>query len=78
MFKGYTQLSNSVEWGVEQANNFLRENKGGSMGTDEYHIMLQSFIEQWRWKGGFLFSLSGIVFVTCIFGFIFKTVQRVR
>jgi hypothetical protein len=76
MITGYIQLSNSVLWGTEKAGNYVRLKMGGSMGTEQYNIILQNFIEELKWKGSILLSLSGIAFITCIFTLIIKNSSR--
>ncbi|MDQ8734995.1 hypothetical protein [Paenibacillus sp. LHD-38] len=76
MIIGYVQLNNSVLWGTEKASIYVREQMGGSMGTDQYHILLQSFIDQLKWSGSILLSLSGIVVIICIFSLLFKNSSR--
>jgi hypothetical protein len=76
MLTGYVQLNNSVLWGAEELSAYMSEI--GSMQTEQYNIMLQGFIEQLQWKGGIILSLSGIVFITCVFSLLFKNSSRLN
>lgn len=67
MIVGYVQLTNSVVWGKDKVSDYLRENMQGSMNTDEYNLMWQNFIEQYRWSGSILLCLGGIAIITCTF-----------
>ena len=78
MIAGYVQLDNSVLWGTDRANSYMRERMGGHMATEQYNIMMRNFIDQLKWKGSILLSLSGIVFITCIFSLLFKNSTRLR
>jgi len=78
MITGYLQLNNSVLWGTEKINNYVRERMGGSIGNDQYNILLQNFIEQLKWKGSILLSLSGILFIICTFTLLFKNSSRLN
>ncbi|WP_143089070.1 hypothetical protein [Paenibacillus sp. UNC496MF] len=78
MINGYVQLNNSVVWGMDKANTYMREQMGGSMDTNQFNIMLQNFIDQLKWKGSILLSLSGILFITCIFSLLFKNSSRLN
>lgn len=52
----------SVSWGHEAANGYLRA-QGGSMDTAQFTIILQEYINTYRWIGGILSVISGLAFV---------------
>jgi hypothetical protein len=72
MIAGYVQLNNSVLWGLEKVSEYMREKTQGSLDTTQYNIMLQGFIEQFKWSGIILLSLGGLAFITCIFSLLFN------
>jgi hypothetical protein len=52
----------SVSWGHAAANGYLRS-QGGSMDAAQFAIVLQEYINTYRWIGGILSILSGLAFV---------------
>jgi hypothetical protein len=55
----------SVSWGHEAANGYLRA-QGGSMDAAQFAIILQEYINTYRWIGGILSVISGLAFVKAI------------
>lgn len=72
MIGGYVQLNNSVLWGLEKVSEYMREKMQGSLDTAQYNIMLQGFIEQFKWSGSILLSLGGLAFITSNFILLFN------
>jgi hypothetical protein len=56
---------NSVAWGSEAANSYLRSQGGGMDGT-QFMIVVQESITTYRWFGVILSLISGIGFVRAI------------
>jgi hypothetical protein len=55
----------SVTWGSETANTYLRS-QGGGMDTAQFMIVLQEYINIYRWVGSILSVIGGIGFVKAI------------
>jgi uncharacterized membrane protein len=51
-------LFNSVAWGQEAANSYLRS-QGGGMDGAQFMIVLQEFISTYRWFGSILSLIAG-------------------
>jgi hypothetical protein len=62
---GLFVMLGSVTWGHEAANGYLRA-QGGSMDAAQFAIVLQEYINTYRWIGGLLSILSGLAFVKAI------------
>lgn len=58
-------LFNSVAWGQEAANSYLRS-QGGGMDGAQFMIVLQEFIKTYRWFGSILSLIGGVAFVRTI------------
>lgn len=52
-------LFNSVAWGQEAANSYLRS-QGGGMDGAQFMIVLQEFISTYRWFGSILSLIAGV------------------
>lgn len=62
---GLFVIFSSVSWGSETANAYLRSQGGGMDGT-QFTIVLQGFINMYRWIGSILSVISGLGFVKAI------------
>ncbi|MBK9924717.1 MAG: hypothetical protein IPP66_05420 [Anaerolineales bacterium] len=62
---GLLLILNSVSWGHEAANGYL-QSQGGSMDTAQFVIVLQEYINTYRWIGGILAVISGLGFIKAI------------
>lgn len=62
---GFSLLFGSVNLGSESANAYLRS-QGGSMDTAQFTIILQGYIDLYRWAGSVLSIISGLSFVKTI------------
>jgi hypothetical protein len=56
---------NSVTWGSEAANAYLRS-QGGGMDGSQFLIVFQEYIEIYRWLGSILSVIGGLGFVKTI------------
>ena len=56
---------NSVAWGSEAANSYLRS-QGGGMDGAQFMIVVQESITTYRWFGVILSLISGAGFVKAI------------
>jgi hypothetical protein len=56
---------NSVAWGHEAANSYLRS-QGGGMDGAQFMIVVQESISTYRWFGSILSLIGGIGFVRVI------------
>ncbi len=70
---GGIHLDHSVQWGSEQAGLYLANN-GGSMDTAQFHIVLQNFILQIRWKGILLAGMGGLMFFVSVLLLLVKNI----
>ena len=62
---GLFAVFNSVAWGSEAANTYLRA-QGGGMDGGQFMIIFQEYIEIYRWIGSILSIISGLGFVKLI------------
>jgi len=62
---GLFVLFKSVTWGQEAANSYLLS-QGGGMDTTQFMVILQEYINTYRWIGGILSLISGVGFVRTI------------
>ena len=62
---GLIVIFNSVGWGSDTANAYLRS-QGGNMDAAQFSIALQEYINMYRWAGGILAIISGLGFVKSI------------
>ena len=58
-------IFNSVGWGSDAAGGYLRS-QGGNMDTAQYTILLQEYINMYRWIGGILSVIGGLGVVRAI------------
>jgi hypothetical protein len=58
-------IFNSVSWGSAAANVYLRS-QGGDMDAAQFAIILQEYINAYRWLGGILSFVSGLGMVRII------------
>jgi len=58
-------IFSSVGWGSEAANAYL-SSRGGSMDTTQFTMILQEYINTYRWIGSILSVISGLGFVRAI------------
>jgi hypothetical protein len=56
---GLFVVVNSVAWGREAANSYLRS-QGGGMDTAQFMIVVQSSIDTYRWLGSILSLIGGV------------------
>lgn len=56
---------NSVAWGSEAANSYLRS-QGGGMDGAQFMIVVQESITTFRWFGSILSLIGGIGFVRAV------------
>jgi len=56
---GLIILINSVDIGIDLANQHLR-NRGGSMNADDFRILQTNHINTYRWVGGILLFVGGL------------------
>ena len=61
---GLFAILNSIHWGTEGANAYLRSQ--GGMDTAQFMIVLQEYIDIYKWIGGILAVISGLGFVRAI------------
>lgn len=64
---GLIMIFSSVTWGSATANAYLRS-QGGSMATTQFTIILQEYINMYRWIGSIVSIIGGLGFV--------KTIER--
>ena len=64
-FAGLFIVFNSVHWGSEAANAYLRS-QGGGMDTAQFTVVLQEHISNYRWMGSILSVISGLGLVKAI------------
>lgn len=62
---GLFGVFSSVPWGSEAANAFLRS-RGGGMDTAQFVIVLEGYINAYRWIGIILSIIGGLGFVKAI------------
>lgn len=62
---GLFLVFNSVSWGIEAANKYL-QSQGGGMDTSQFMIILQEYINMYRWSGSILSGISGLGFIKAI------------
>ncbi|HSL45833.1 MAG TPA: hypothetical protein VK897_20535 [Anaerolineales bacterium] len=62
---GLFVLFNSVSWGSEAANAYLRA-QGGGMDGAQFMIVFQEHISMYRWIGIILSVIGGLGFVRAI------------
>ena len=62
---GLVVVLNSVAWGSEAANAYLRA-QGGGMDGSQFMIIFQEYIKTYRWIGSILSIISGLGFVKAI------------
>jgi hypothetical protein len=62
---GLLVLFNSVAWGQAAANSYLRS-QGGGMDAGQFMIVVQEYINSYRWFGGILALISGVGLVRAI------------
>lgn len=62
---GLLLVLSSVTWGREAANGYLLS-QGGGMDTAQFVIVLQEYINTYRWIGGILAVISGLGFIKAI------------
>lgn len=62
---GLVLIFGSVGWGSGTANAYLRS-LGGSMDTGQFTVILQGYINQFRWAGSILSIIGGFGFVKTI------------
>ena len=55
----------SVGWGNDAAGGYLRS-QGGNMDTTQYTILLQEYINMYRWIGGILSIIGGLGIVRAV------------
>ena len=58
-------LFSSVAWGQGAANSYLRS-QGGGMDGAQFMIVLQEFINTYRWIGSILSLIGGVGFIRTI------------
>lgn len=56
---GIFVIFNSIPWGSEAANGYLRS-QGGGMDTTQFMIILQEYINAYRVVGGILAITGGL------------------
>lgn len=61
-FVGQMVIFESVRWGSEAANAYLRS-QGRGMDTTQFLIILQEYINVYRWIGSILSVISGLAFL---------------
>ena len=64
-FIGLFIVFNSVSWGYNAANAYLRS-QGSSMDSTQFAITLQEYINMYRWIGSILSVISGLGLVKVI------------
>ena len=62
---GLAVVANSVAWGSAAANTYLRS-QGGAMDASQFSIVLQEYIEIYRWIGSILTVIGGLGLVKTI------------
>ena len=62
---GLFMIFNSVSWGIEAANKYL-QSLGGGMDTSQFMIILQEYINMYRWSGSILSGIGGLGLVKTI------------
>lgn len=62
---GVFVMFNSVSWGSDSANAFLRAN-GGSMDTAQFMVIFQENIGTYRLIGAIASVIGGLGFLRCI------------
>ena len=55
---GLVIMTQSISWGSEAANAYLRT-QGGGMDTSQFVVILQEHIELYRWMGAILALIGG-------------------
>lgn len=63
-------LAISPTWGLGEANNYLRNQAGGSMDTTRFTALVQSYQAADRWIGAILSSLGGAFFLRTLTMFV--------
>jgi hypothetical protein len=58
-------IVSSVGWGTEAANSYLRL-QGGGMDATQFTIILQEYINTYRWIGSILSIIGGLGFVRAV------------
>lgn len=56
---------NSVGWGSGAANAYLRS-QGGGMDTAQFTVVLQGYIDMYRWLGSILALTGGLGFAKAV------------
>ena len=56
---GLVLLFNSVSWGMDMSNAYLRS-QGGSMDSTQFTVVMQGYMQVFRWTGGILSLLGGL------------------
>jgi hypothetical protein len=62
---GLFVMFGSIRWGSQAANAYL-QSQGGGMDTAQFIIILQEYINLYRWIGGILSVIGGLGFVKAI------------
>ena len=62
---GLFVMFGSVRWGSDAASAYLRS-QGGGMDTAQFMIILQEYIDIYRWIGGILSIIGGLGLVRAI------------
>ena len=65
-FLGLLIIFSSVSWGSGTANAYLTARGGGFMDASEFTIVLEGYINIYRWIGSILSLISGLGFVKAI------------
>ncbi len=56
---GLLMVFNSVVWGQKAANSYLLA-QGGGMDSAQFMVVLQEYIDTYKWVGGILSLLGGL------------------
>jgi len=62
---GLFVIFGSIRWGSEAANEYL-QSQGGGMDSAQFMIILQEYINLYRWIGGILSVVGGFGFVKTV------------
>ena len=62
---GLFVMFGSIRWGSEAANAYLRS-QGGGMDTAQFMIVLQEYIQIYRWMGRILSLVGGFGLVKAV------------
>jgi hypothetical protein len=65
-FLGLIVILSSVSWGIGTANAYLTGRGGGFMDASEITIILEGYINIFRWVGSILSVLGGLGFIKSI------------